>query len=124
VARRLAGLVLTAGICLAGARLGLWFVPFVAGLAAGAAPPRWRGPGGWVTVPSAAAAAAAGWAASLWGLAVASLPVGATARAIAALAGLPAYAAVTIAVTVALALLQVLAGAWLARAAVPRRAAG
>jgi hypothetical protein len=56
-------------------------------------------------------------------MALASLPVGATARAIAALAGLPAHAEVAVAVTLLLAALQVLAGAWLARAVSPGRAA-
>jgi hypothetical protein len=46
---------------------------------------------------------------------------GATARVIAALAGLLPYAGVTVAVTTALALLQVLAGAWLGRAVLPGR---
>jgi hypothetical protein len=54
-------------------------------------------------------------------LALRGLPVGATARAIAALAGLPPYAGVTIVVTLLLAGLQALAGAWLARALLPRR---
>jgi hypothetical protein len=43
-------------------------------------------------------------------------------RAVAGLAGLPADAAVAITVTLLPALLQVLAGAWLGRAAMPRRA--
>jgi hypothetical protein len=58
-------------------------------------------------------------------MALSSLPTGATARAIAALAGLPPYAAVAVAVTLLLAALQVLAGAWLARAVFPaKRPAG
>jgi hypothetical protein len=56
-------------------------------------------------------------------MALTSLPVGATARAIAGLAGLPPYAGVTVAVTLLLAALQVLVGAWLARAALYRGAA-
>ena len=51
---------------------------------------------------------------------LAGLPAGATARAIAALAGIPPYAAVAIVVTLLLAALQTLVGAWLARAFVPR----
>ena len=46
---------------------------------------------------------------------------GATARAIASLAGLPPHAAVTIVATLLLATLQALAGAWLTRALLPRR---
>lgn len=69
-------------------------------------------------------AAVLGWAVPLWAMALAGLPAGATARAIAGLAGLPPYAAVTIVVTLLLAALQVLAGAWLARAVLPRRVTG
>jgi hypothetical protein len=68
-------------------------VPFVAGVAAGLLP--------------------------LWILALRGLPAGATARAIAALARIPPYAAVTIAATLLRAALQALAGAWLARALAP-----
>ncbi len=49
-------------------------------------------------------------------LALRGLPAGATAHVIAGLAGLPPYAGVSVAVTLLLAALQVLAGAWLARA--------
>jgi hypothetical protein len=74
---------------------------------------------------AATAGAVLGWALPLWTMALSGLPAGATARAIAALAGLPPYASVTVAVTLLLAALQVLAGAWLARAAFPAaRAAG
>ena len=48
-----------------------------------------------------------------------SQPVGATARTIAALGGLPPYAGVMVAVTLLLAAIQVLVGAWLARAVFP-----
>jgi hypothetical protein len=56
----------------------------------------------------------------MWLLALRGLPAGATARAIASLAGLPPYAAVTIVATLLLAALQALAGAWLTRALLPR----
>jgi hypothetical protein len=58
-----------------------------------------------------------------WILALRGLPAGAAARAIAALAAIPPYAAVAVVVTLLLAALQALAGAWLARALVPRRSA-
>ncbi|MGA9833362.1 MAG: hypothetical protein WBQ71_19780, partial [Trebonia sp.] len=61
-----------------------------------------------------------GWAIPMWLLALRGLPAGATARAIASLAGLPPYAAVTIVATLLLAALQPLAGAWLTRALLPR----
>ena len=62
-----------------------------------------------------------GWAIPLWVQALRGLPIGATARAIAGLAGLPPYAGVTIVLTLLLAALQALAGAWLAGALLPRR---
>jgi hypothetical protein len=103
-------------VCLGCAELGLWFAPFV--LAAGLVTfrPRSRG-----VVPVIVAGAVGGWAIALWLMALDSLPVGATARSIAALAGLPPYAAVAIAVTLLLAALQALAGIWLARAVFPRQ---
>jgi hypothetical protein len=114
------------------AEAGAWFVPFMIGLvagglrgvvppgasrAAGAAASRYSFP----SVPLAALAAILGWTVPLWAMALAGLPAGATARVIAGLAGLPPYAAVAIAVTLLLAALQVLAGAWLARAVLPAK---
>jgi hypothetical protein len=119
VARRLVNVVVVALACLGGARLGLWFVPFALGAAEGAAFPRWRG-----NVWLVAAGAVAGWALSLWIMALAGQPVGATARAVAGLAGLPPYAAVTVTVTLVLAALQALAGGWLGRAVRPGAAPG
>ena len=97
------------------AAAGLWFVPFVAGVAAGLLSRRRPR-----VVPAAALGAVAGWALPLWILALRGLPAGATARAIAALAGIPPYAAVAVLVTLLLAAFQALAGAWLARALAPR----
>jgi hypothetical protein len=98
-----------------GAQAGIWFVPFLIGLAAGAGPVRLRR-----ALPLAVLAAVAGWAIPLWVLALRGLPAGATAREIAGLAGLPPHAAVTVLVTLALAALQVLAAAWLVRALLRR----
>ena len=104
MAKRLAVLAGALAACWLGAYLGAWWVPFPVGVAAGLLGARgWPGRGGV--------------------LALSSLPVGATARVIAALAGLPPYAGVTVAVTVLLAAVQVLAGAWLARAVFPGAAA-
>ena len=116
MASRLTVFVVVAAVVGATAALGLWFVPFVAGVAAGLL--SLRRPG---IVPAAALGAIAGWALPLWILALRGLPAGATARAIAALAGIPPYAAVAVVVTLLLAALQALAGAWLARALAPRR---
>jgi hypothetical protein len=133
VVRRLAVFVAVVLVVAACAEAGAWFVPFLLGvvsgglrgvvplgasrLVAGVASARL----GFPAVPLAALAAAIGWAIPLWAMALAGLPSGATARAIAGLAGLPPHAAVTVVVTLLLAALQVFVGAWLARALVPRR---
>jgi len=125
LALRAAVLVLAAVCCGVGAWLGAWWVPFVVGLGAGLLGAGFPGPGGWRArrgcVLPAVAGAAGGWLVVLWVLALRGLPVGATGRAVAALAGLPPYAGVAVAVTLLLAALPVLAGAWLARAVIPRR---
>jgi len=111
----LAGVVIVA----AGALVGWWFLPFVSGLAAGLAAHygqlRLR-----VTLPAAMAVAVAGWGAALAWLALRDgLPEVATARTIAALAGLPAAAAAAIGVTLLVAAIQAAAGVWLGRALAP-----
>ena len=113
MARRLAVLVTAAAACAVGAWLGAWWVPFLVGLGAGVLR---RG-----AVLPAVTGATGGWLIVLWVLALAGQPAGATARAIAAIAGLPPYALVTVLVVALLAALQVLAGAWLARAVIPKR---
>src|SRR5207237_1418800 len=67
---------------------------------------------------------AAGWGAALWWLVRGGLPEGAVAREIAALAGLPAHAAVAVAITLLVAVIQAVAGLWLGRALTPGRSAG
>jgi hypothetical protein len=112
-----------------GAYLGAWWVPFPVGVAVGAIGALGAASAGAAGRPrrggvlAATAGAVLGWALPLWVMALSSLPVGATARVIAALAGLPPYAGVAVAVTLLLAALQVLAGAWLARAVLPGAAA-
>jgi hypothetical protein len=125
---RLAVLAAAAAATALGAWLGAWWVPFLVGLAAGAlgrtrawTPARARAPRGGVL--PAVAGAILGSAMPIWALALDGQPVGATARVIAALAGLPPYAGVTVTVVLLLAALQVLAGAWLARAVIPARPA-
>jgi hypothetical protein len=103
------------------AHQGLWWMPFLAGVLAGLVPLRWPDLRPGRVVLATLLGAVAGWALPLWILALAGYPAGATARVIAALAGLPPYALVTVVVTLLLAALQVLAGAWLARAVTPRR---
>jgi hypothetical protein len=111
----LAGVVIVA----AGALAGWWFLPFLAGLAAGLAARygrlRLR-----ATLPAAVAVAAAGWGAALAWLAVRDgLPEVAVARTIAALAGLPASAAAAIGATLLVAAIQAAVGVWLGRALAP-----
>jgi hypothetical protein len=120
--KSLAVLVVAAAACALGAWLGAWWVPFLVGVGAGLLrKARIRLPRG-ATWP-AVIGAILGWALMLWIMALASLPVGATARVIAALGGLPPYAGVGVTVTLLLAALQVLVGAWLARAVIPARTA-
>jgi hypothetical protein len=121
---RLAVLVVAAAATALGAWLGAWWVPFLVCLAAGAlgrarAGARGRRRG---AVLPAVAGAILGSAVPLWALALDGQPVGATARVIAGLAGLPPYAWVTVTVVLLLAALQVLAGTWLARGVIPGRA--
>jgi hypothetical protein len=98
-----------------GAWLGLWWLPFMAGVAAGLTSWRARSALGW-----AALAVIAGWGVTLWIPALLSAPAGATARAVAALAGLPPHAFVAIVATLLIGVLQVLAALWLTRAIRPR----
>lgn len=109
------GAVVLAAIVAAAAWGGAWFVPFVAGAAAGIASLRWRR-----MVLLAVTGSVAGYVLPLWIMALRGQPVGATGRAIAGLAGLPPHAAVTVVATLLLAALQALVGAWLARALLPR----
>ena len=104
-------LVVVAAVVGATAQAGLWWVPFTAGVAAGVTSLRWRR-----VVPAVSSGAVVGWGAVLWIMALRGLPAGATARAIAAFAGLPPHAFVAVVATLLLAALQALAGAWLARA--------
>ncbi|HUN35362.1 MAG TPA: hypothetical protein VMU95_25455 [Trebonia sp.] len=115
--KRLVVFVVVAVVVAGTAQAGLWWVPFLAGVAAGLLPPE----RGWRVVLAAAAGAAAGWGLPLWILSLRGYPAGATARVIAALAGIPPYAALTVTVALLLAFLLAVTGAWLVRAVVPRR---
>lgn len=115
--KRLVVFIVVAVLVAATAQAGLWWVPFVAGLAAGLLPAE----RGWRVVLAAAAGSVLGWGLPLWILSLRGYPAGATARVIAALAGLPPYAAVVVVIALLLAFLQAVVGAWLGRAVVPRR---
>jgi hypothetical protein len=112
----LAGTLIIAG----GAELGLWFVPFVAGLAVGLL----LGRPGWRlrhTLPAVLVMALLGWGVPLyWPAVVAGQPAGATARVIAALAGVPPHAVFGVVFTLLVGVLQAVVGLWLGRALTPR----
>jgi hypothetical protein len=120
LALRAAVLVAAAAGCGVGAWLGAWWIPFLAGVGGGllgrTGPDPRRG-----LVLTTAAGAVLGWLLVLWLLALDGQPIGGTARTVAALAGLPPYAWLAVTVVALLAALQALAGAWLARAIIPRR---
>jgi hypothetical protein len=108
-----------AAILAVGALAGLWYLPFLAGLATGVVARygrlRLR-----VSLPAIVIVAAVGWGAAVAWLALRDgLPEVAVAKSIAALAGLPASAAVAIAVTLLVAVVQAAAGLWLGRALAP-----
>jgi hypothetical protein len=101
----------TAALLGLGAGLGWWVLPFAAGIVAGAGP--------WRTLPALGLvllAVVVGWGAALWWPTLSGAPAGATARVIAALAGLPPHAAVGVAATLLVGLAQALVALWLARA--------
>jgi hypothetical protein len=117
--RRTPGSVLAwlAACAVAAALLGLaagfgwWFGPFVVGAVAGAGPWRVR-----PALGLAVLAVLAGWGGALWWPALSGAPVRATARVVAALAGLPPHAAVGVAGTLLVGVAQALAAFWLTRA--------
>jgi hypothetical protein len=106
------------------AHAGLWFMPFVVGVAAGLAGSQagWRAPGwrGRCAPAAVLVMAAAGWGAPLVWQTVAGEPVGATARVVAALAGLPPDAVVGVVLALLVACLQAAVGRWLGSAVRPR----
>ncbi len=113
----LASCVLAAAVIGLAAWLGLWWFPFLAGAAAGLI--SWRAGRALLW---AVAAVAVGWGVSLWLPAlVDNSPAGATARVVAALAGLPPYAAVGVVFTLVLGVLQSVTAFWLVRALRPRK---
>jgi hypothetical protein len=115
----LLGCLITVAVLAATAGIGWWFMPFVAGLAGGIASHlgRWRLR---TALLATVVVAALGWAVPLGWQAWHTGAVRATARVVAALAGLPAHSSVGIAATLLVAVLQALAGLWLGRALFPR----
>jgi hypothetical protein len=109
--RWLAACAVTAALLGLGAAFGLWFLPFVAGILAGALPWRVRS-----ALCLVVLAVCVGWGAALAWPALSGAPAGATARAVAALAGLPPYAGVGVAGTLLIGVLQAVVAVWLVRA--------
>jgi hypothetical protein len=107
--------VVVAALLGLGAWLGLWWLPFAAGVGAGLLGGRARSAAGW-----GALAVIAGWGITLWIPALLGAPAGATAREVAALAGLPPHAFVAVVATLLVGVLQVLVAVWLARAIRPQ----
>jgi hypothetical protein len=103
-----------------GALAGWWFLPFILGAGAGAASRYGRLRLRTVSV-AVVVCAAAGWGAALAWPVWHGLPEGAVARVIAAQAGLPPHAVVTVAATLFVAAVQALCGLWLGRAVTPQR---
>ncbi|HXW47066.1 MAG TPA: hypothetical protein VEL03_19900 [Streptosporangiaceae bacterium] len=105
----------------AGTVIGWWFLPFVAGLAAGLA----NRVAGWSTataLQAVAAMAVAGWGIPLWWHVLDGQAYGAAARHIAVTNGLPRSAAAGLMLTLVVAIVQAVVGYWLGRAVTPRPA--
>lgn len=111
----LSGLVLTAvggaALIWGGALLGIWFGPLIVGVLAGACF-QWTRVSVTLALGAACAAAIGGWSVPFVVRAGQGQPVAATAREVAALAGLPAYAAIVISLMLVVAVLQASAGFW------------
>lgn len=97
-----------------GAWLGLWWLPFGAGVAAGLVRWQTRSALCWLTL-----AVLVGWGVTLWIPALTGAPQGATAREVAALAGLPPYAVTGVVAALLVGVLQALVALWLTRALRP-----
>ncbi|GAB7187002.1 hypothetical protein ATKI12_6833 [Kitasatospora sp. Ki12] len=106
----------TVALVAAGSLLGLWYLPFPCGLLIGAVTAA-RGLRARTAVLTGTAAALAGWGVPLLWRAATGEAVAGTARTVAALAGLPAWASLVIAITLLIGLVQALLGVWLGRTA-------
>jgi hypothetical protein len=103
----------------AGTRASLWFLPFVAGVAAGLA----NQIGGWrlrVALPAVALMALAGWGLPLAWHVLHTTPHASVARTVADLGGPPGSASAGYAVLLLAAVAEALAGYWLGRALIRR----
>jgi hypothetical protein len=98
-----------------GAALGLWYLPFIAGLVVGVLT-FLRGPGFLRATVALTVVGPVPWAVVLILRSLMGDTIGGTARTVAGLAGLPPFAAVTILLTLLVALLEASVGNWLGRA--------
>jgi hypothetical protein len=117
----IAAIVLAAALVAWGSVIGLWYLPFTAGVLLGVATRLGRlgliaGATGLVLLGPGA------WGAVLAAMTLHGEAIGATARIAAAIAGLPPLAALTVILTLLIASLQAIAGLWLGRALTPRGA--
>lgn len=110
----LVAVVAVGAVVAIGAYLGAWFLPFVAGLAAGLLS---RYVASLPCLAGLVVAVLIGWALPLAWQSLTGAPVGATARTIASLAGLPPHTSVGVAVTLLVGVSQALVAFWLTRAA-------
>ncbi len=92
----------------------LWYLPFLGGLGLGVLT-RLQGRRARIAAGFSVLLAVGGWGAPLLLRAATGQPVGATARSVAALAGLPPMASLLVVVTLLLASVQALLGCWLGR---------
>ena len=109
---RTAWCVLGVAVVWVSAVCGLWFAPFTTGAITGLAAKR-SAASGRTALAIACLIGLVGWMLPLVWLLIEGEPVGATARVVAALAGLPPYAFVTISATSLIAALQAASGTWL-----------
>ena len=105
------GIVLAAALALAGVLLGVWWSPFVVGLALGAADRRAR-----VAVPVGAAIGLLAWAIPLAAVHI-QYGLGPTAQSLAAIMGFDHRGAVPVVLTLLVGTLLGATGAWLVSAA-------
>jgi hypothetical protein len=98
-----------------GAAHGFWYLPLIAGTLLGLVTNQ-RRLGAALTAGAVMVAGPVSWGLVLLWMSLRGASVGATARIVAAVSGLPPLAVVTVALTLLVALLQAAAGLWLGRA--------
>jgi hypothetical protein len=113
--RWVAAIALAAVLVALGSALGLWYLPFAAGVSLGVATRLGR-PGRAANATGLVLLGPGAWGVVLAVMSLRGEAVGATARVASAIAGLPPLAALTVALTLLIAITQTTAGWWLGRA--------